>query len=177
MSSKTLTAATFAGALAFVAEGVVQLAHTQAEHFTVAGDYLIEGLFAAGLLLTMAGLLGLQLRQEAGAGRLASVGFSMAMVGQGVHGAVAVATAIHGQDVLGPLVPVAMLVWLSGLVCFAIGTFRARILPRWAGPLLPLSLLAGIAAGPAGPIVLGVAWLAEAALVLTDRYELRPALS
>jgi hypothetical protein len=40
-----------------------------------------------------------------------------------------------------------------------------------------LRALAGIAVGTGGAILLGVAWLAEVALVLNDRYELRPALS
>jgi len=32
---------------------------------------------------------------------------------------------------------------LAGLILFAIGSFRARVFPRWAGPLLPLAWLLG----------------------------------
>jgi hypothetical protein len=53
--------------------------------------------------------------------------------------------------------PGGALVWLIGLVCFGIGTFKAGVLPRYAGWALillePGSILAGLALSPIAPLL------------------------
>ena len=61
---------------------------------------------------------------------------------------------------------------LAGLSLFAIGSFRARVLPRWAGPLLPLAwLLGGPLATSAfrGATLILAAAFSVIALTLPDR--------
>jgi hypothetical protein len=175
LSSKILRALAIAGGLAFVAEGALELAHHQHEHFTVATDYLIEAAFAAGLLLTLAGLLAVHLRQERDLGAVGVWAFRIAIAGQGALGVVALATLARGQDALGPLFPLAVVAWAAGTIAYAVATARARVLPAWLAPALAFGTLVGIALNPGGTILLGALWLTLSATVAVERYPLRPA--
>jgi hypothetical protein len=177
MSSRLLRAATITGALAFIAEGALELAHHQHDHFSGAADYLIEAAFAAGLLLTLAGLFALHLRQERDLGSLGTWSFRVAFCGQGALGIVALATLARGQDALGPLFPVAVLAWVGGTIGYVVATGRAGVLARWVCVALGVGTLVGIAINPGGAIVLGALWLTLGVLVLGERYELRTAVA
>jgi hypothetical protein len=50
-------------------------------------------------------------------------------------------------EALGPVYLLSMLTSLIGVIVFAVGTIRARVLPWWAGPALPVTWLVG---GPVG---------------------------
>ena len=177
MSSKLLRALASIGGLAFIADGVIELAHRQHDPFTVAADYLIEAALACGLLLTLGGFFALHLRQERDLGGLGAWAFRVAIVGQGTLGVVALATLARGEDALGPVFPLAVAAWAGGTIAYAVATDRARVLPRWTAPALGLATIAGIALDPGGAIVLGVLWLALTATVTGKRYRLRPAVA
>lgn len=175
MSNGLLRKLTMAGALAFAAEGVLELAHHQHDHFSGAADYLIEAAFAAGLLLTLAGWFALHLRQERDLGGLGTWSFRVAVCGQGALGIVALATLVRGQDALGPVFPIAVMAWVLGTIGYAVATGRAATFARWVPIAFALGTAAGIVINPGGAIVLGALWLALATTILGERYELRPA--
>ncbi len=177
MSITSLRLAAGIGGLAFIAEGATELAHTQAHRFASVGDYLIEAALAAGLLLTLAGLLALHLRQERDTGQLGAWSFRVAAAGQGALGVVALATLLRGHDALGPVFPIALVAWLLGTVVFAFATYRAAVLPRWVAPTLPVAIIVSVALGHGGTIALGAAWLVLAGALLGDRHALRPAIA
>ncbi len=176
MSGRLLRAVTAAGALAFVSEGALELAHHQHDHFSGAADYLIEAAFALGLLLTLAGLFALHLRQERDLGALGTWSFRVAVCGQGALGIVALATLVRGQDALGPLFPLAVLAWVLGTIGYAVATRGAGVLPRWLAFALAGGTVVGILLNPGGTIVLGALWAIVAVEVLGHRYQLRPAV-
>jgi hypothetical protein len=176
MSGKLLRAVAATGALAFVSEGALELAHHQHDHFSGAADYLIEAAFALGLLLTLAGLFALHLRQERDLRALGTWSFRVAVCGQGALGVVAFATLVRGQDALGPVFPIAVLAWVLGTIGYAVAMLRACALPRWLAFVLAGGTVVGILVNPGGAIVLGGLWLTVATQVLGDRYELRPAV-
>lgn len=177
MSSKFLQTLAIGGALAYIAEGALELAHHQHDQFSDAGDYLIEAAFALGLGLTLAGLFALHLRQERDLGSVGTWAFRVAAAGQGALGVVALATIARGQDALGPLFPIALLAWVAGTIAYAVATARAAILPRWVGPVLAVGTIVGILANPGGTIVLGALWLTFAVTAIGERHRLRPAAS
>jgi hypothetical protein len=175
MSSKLLKTMTMTGAVAFLAEGALELAHHQHEHFSGAADYLIEAAFACGLLLTLAGLFALHLRQERDLGALGIWSFRVAVCGQGALAIVGFATLVRGEDALGPVFPVAVLAWLLGTIAYAVATRRAAVLAGWVPLVLAAGTVVGIVVNPGGAIVLGGLWLVLAATALGERYQLRPA--
>ena len=177
MTIRSLRPVALAGAVAFLAEGALEAVQPQAQPLTSAADFLMEGLFAAGLLLTLAGLLELHLRQGAAAGALGTWGFRLAAVGQGALGLVALASLARGHDVLGPLFAAALLAWLVGTVLTAVAGRRAGVVPAWAATALPVALVAGFAVGAGGLLVLGLAWFAVLAALGAPRTAVRPALA
>jgi hypothetical protein len=156
MSHRTLTTATALGALVLVGEGALELLHPQGDPFTGFTDHLIELLFAAGLALTLTGLLALHRRRPPGAGALADAGLRAAAAGQGVLALLALASAARGHDVGGPFFPLALLALTGGLVAGAVGLARAG---ERRALVLPVALVGAFAAGPGGLALLGAAWL------------------
>src|SRR5215213_11136044 len=114
-------------------------------------SYLIESADALAEVGMLAALVGLRVVQARSLGRLGMAGFAIAFIGTAL---VLVATlwAIvfldrFGETVPGLLFGLGLIGWLVGFVLFGIATFRARVLPRWAGLLLvayPLILIAGV---------------------------------
>ena len=175
MSSARLRLLAAAGAVAFVASGITQLLHSEADPLSSAADYGIEATFAAGLLLTLAGFYALHMRQERDLPAFGGWAFRVAMAGQGLIGIVALATIMRGEDALGPLFPVGVLAWAGGTVVYSLATAKAGVLARWVAPLLAVGTLAGIALDPGGTIVVGALWGTLAGSVLGERSALRPA--
>lgn len=175
MSSKMLQLLARVGAVAFVASGVTELAHHQSDPLSSAADYGIEAGFAAGLLLTLAGLYALHMRQERDVPSFGVWAFRVAFAGQGLLGIVGLATIFRGQDALGPLFPVGVLAWAAGTVVYSVATARAAVLPRWLAPALAIGTVVAIALNPGGAIVLGALWLVLATAVLGEGRALRPA--
>src|SRR4051794_3256180 len=101
MSDRTLQRLALLGSLAFVAQGVAELIHTQGDPFRTAADYGIEAAFAVGIFGTLAGLLAFH-RRAGSMTRFGEGAFRVAAGGQALLGLVVFATLVRGHDVLGP---------------------------------------------------------------------------
>jgi hypothetical protein len=162
------------GALAAMAAGVVWVVSGilavvyQGEHAPgTFADYLVEGTFAAGLLLTAAGMVGLHALQKNNYGRIGRAGFYtvvVASLGQ-VLGTVVL---LAGSTALEWLVfPVGVLAVLVGFVLYGAATLQARVLPRWGGIGLIVGLPVAIALGLyGGSVLFGLFWLALGYILL-----------
>lgn len=143
-----------------------------------AGDRLITasdyGLTALGLPYVLALLLAVTAlhRMHRGAGgRLGTAGYAVAAAGLAGFLPCVLDSLITGDsEALGPLYMLSMLVSAAGLALFAIASFRARVLPSWAGPLLAVAWLAG---GLIGEIVFPGAGLLLAAASVAIAVPLR----
>jgi hypothetical protein len=153
MTSRTLRITAALAAACLLAEGGLELVHEQGQPLTGVLDHLIELLFAAGLLL---GLAVHALLDTRGAGRRA---LRVAAAGQGALGFVALASAARGQDVLGPVFVLALLLWVSGTAGHAVAAWRARLAPRWVAVVPPAALVGSFVVGRGGLVLLGAAWL------------------
>lgn len=124
-------------------------------------DYLVEGTFAVGLLLTVVGMMGLHALQKENYGRIGLGGFwtvVVASLGQ-VLGTVVL---LAGSKALEWLVfPVGVSAVLVGFVLYGATTLQAKVLPRWCGVGLIVGLPVAIALGLyGGNILFGLLWLA-----------------
>jgi hypothetical protein len=137
--------------------------------------YLIESADAIAEAGMLAALIGLHVVQARSLGRLGRVSFVVAFIGTTL---VVVSTLLvlifldrAGETILSLLFISGYLGWLVGFVLFGIATYRARVLPRWAGLLLvayPLIIIAGFHVE--GPVILvGLLWLALAYALWTRR--------
>ena len=143
------------GAVVLVAQGVAAAATEQNTKYAGStGDALSDGLLAAGLLLTLAGL---EAVRRALSRRMAAA----AIVGQ-----VALLISIlatmgrRTQKALDAVFVVGTLVWLVGLIAIAITAARRRERHWRAAIALPLAGLAALAFQDAGGgALLGLVWL------------------
>lgn len=155
---------TAAGGVVLVAQGVAAAATEQNTKYAGStGDALSDGLLAAGLLLTLAGLEALR---RVLSRRMAAV----AMVGQVALLISILATMAAGREALDVVFVVGTLVWLVGLTAIAIAA--ARTSERSWRPVvaLPLAGLAALAFQDAGGgALLGLVWLVLSARSATQR--------
>ncbi len=151
-----------AAAVAFAALTVVQIsAPRQTQPFTRTTDYVIEALFLAGLIATVAVTAALQRwhRGRDGWSRLGAVG--AAVFGTGTTGlAVAAAlTLLAGRNEVVALFGVGMLTAFTGSLILAVAAFRAALLPRPIAVLIGVHLpLAAVVGEPAGVVVMALLW-------------------
>jgi peptidoglycan/LPS O-acetylase OafA/YrhL len=164
-TTQTLPAAALAAAVLFALTGLMELLHVQAQPFAGVLDYAIEGAFAAALA---AGALAAWALRERGARRA----WTAAAAGHGVLAATAAATFARGQDALGPLFLLGLLVLTGGLLAAAAADPRGRRATRGAGVVLLVGWVASIAAGTT--LLSGAGWLLVAALA-TGRLAARAA--
>src|SRR5215207_9631929 len=137
--------------------------------------YLIESADAIAEAGMLASLIGLHVVQARSLGRWGRVSFVVAFIGTALVLVSTLWSVIllyrFGTRVPGLLFGLGLLGWLVGFVLFGIATFRARVLPRWAGLLLvayPLVLMAGVPIE--GPLILvGLLWLALGYALWTQR--------
>jgi hypothetical protein len=119
-------------------------------------DYAIELAFAAALAAGAAACWALRLRGVRRA-------WGAAAAGHGVLAVAAAATFARGQDALGPLFLLGLLVLTGGLLAATVADARGRVAPRGAGLALLVGWVASLAAGTT--LVSGAGWLVVAALV------------
>jgi hypothetical protein len=167
--------AAMAAGVVWVISGILAIVY-QGEHApgTIA-DYLVEGSFAVGLLLTVVGIVSLHALQKENYGRIGRGGFwtvVVASLGQ-VLGTVVL---LAGSTALAWLVfPVGVLAVLVGFVLYGAATLQARVLPRWCGVGLIVGLPLAIALGLyGGNILFGLLWLALGYLLLQRVQAERP---
>ncbi len=157
------------GGALYVVLGAVQLASPeQSDPFSRASDYLVQILLVLSLLLTLAGFVALHLRQ-AGVygGPRGWTGFRAVMIGQGAMLATAVVSLATGGLTLGFLYFAGVCLLLVGLALLPVATYRAGILPHWSAYLV--GALAAIILGGFGTVVVGLAWIALAYVLWSER--------
>jgi len=153
-------AAILAGGV-WVVSGILAIVYQGVHAPGTFADYLVEGTFAAGLLLTAAGMVGLHGLQRENYGRIGRAGFYtvvVATLGQFLGTVVLLA----GSTALAWLVfPVGVLAVLVGFVLYGAATLQARVLPRWCGVGLIVGLPVAIALGLyGGNVLFGLLWMA-----------------
>jgi hypothetical protein len=156
-TDSSLPAAALAAAVLFALTGLLELLHTQVQPFAGAMDYAVEGAFAAALAAGAAACWALR---DRGARRA----WSAAAAGHGVLAVAAAATFVRGQDALGPLFLLGLLVLTGGLAAAALADARRGVAPRWVGLALAAGWVASLAAGTT--LLAGLGWLAVAALAV-----------
>ena len=128
-------------------------------HLSTAADYAFTALLIPFVLATLAAITMLHRIQDGKDGRLGKAGYIAASVALAAFIPCAIDSLATGNaQALGPVYILAIVCSVAGLALFGIGSSRARALPRWAGPLLPLAWLLG------GPLATGA--LRGATLVL-----------
>ena len=142
------------GGAGLVVANVLLVLNPDARDFDAVGDYLAVGVLAAAVLLTLAGLVGVHLRQRDSYGRLGRVGMLLALVGEA---AVGVASVRLNEWVF----LVTAVTGLVGFVLLAVAIARAPALPHWSGFLLLVGFVALFAVGDGdfGIALSGVVWL------------------
>src|SRR5215213_897636 len=102
-------------------------------------------LFVVALLLTAVGLVGLHTLQRGSYGLLGQVGFYLALVAVAARILGAVLFLAGSSIHEGYPIPVASIGMMLGFVLYGVATLQARVLPRWYGVALivsmPVSLL------------------------------------
>jgi hypothetical protein len=141
------------GTLAAAALAAMDLfAITSDTRYTSLMDYLFTANgfpFVLGPLLAIIGIHSIQRPRDGLAGR---IGFAVMAIGLIGFLPPLVASLITKQaDALGPVYFLSMLTSLIGVIVFAAGTIRARVLPWWAGPALAVTWLVGGPVGEGGP--------------------------
>ncbi len=136
-----LTAAAVAAASALVD---LLAPPSSGSHLSTAADYAFTALLVPFALAMIAVIVVLHRMQDGKDGLAGKVGYIVASVALAAFIPCAVDSLATGNSqALGPVYILAILGSLAGLILFAIGSFRAWVLPRWAGPLLPVAWLLG----------------------------------
>ena len=127
------------GAMAAVFAGAAWIAWVPFRIFGSPSFYEDAGFAVLSLALigTLGGLVGLNALQQARYGRLGQVGFYFAFVG--TLFALMIRLYLR-DDVLDAMLVLGFFGMIVGFVLLGIATLRARVLPRWSGLLLILSL-------------------------------------
>lgn len=124
---------------------------SSAKTLTTAADYTFTAMLIPFVLATLAAITRLHQLHNRTDGRLGTAGFWLACAGFTGFLPCAIASLVTGESqALSPLYILSILASLAGLAAFAVAVFRARLLPRWAGPVLPIAWLLG------GPVTAGL---------------------
>jgi hypothetical protein len=153
----------------YVVLGAVQLASTeQADPFFRTSDYLIQILLVLSLLLTLAGFVEPHLRQAGVySGPRGWTGYRALPDDGGAMLAAAVVSLATGGLTLGFLYFAGVCLLLVGLALLPVATYSAGILPHWSAYLV--GALAAIIFGGFGTVVVGLAWIALAYVLWSER--------
>jgi hypothetical protein len=153
--------AAMAAGVVWVVSGILAIVYQGVHAPGTFADYLVNGTFAAGVLLTAAGMVGLHALQKDNYGRIGRAGF-YAVVVASLGQVLGTVVFFAGSTALEWLVfPVGVLAVLVGFVLYGAATLQARVLPRWCGVGLVVGLPVAIALGLyGGNILFGLLWLA-----------------
>jgi hypothetical protein len=150
------------GALAAMLAGVVWIAYAL---LGLAGANQEESgpldiLIIIAWLLQVAGLIGFHTLQKENYGRIGRAGFYTFVVGAPAQ-SLGLLLVLAGSLTLGEiLINVGGFGILVGLVLYGAATLQARVLPRWCGIALIVSLPLTILLQDYGGLVFGLVWLA-----------------
>ncbi len=119
----------------------------------------LDALFIIGVLLTLAGLVGLHALQKRNYGRIGQAGFYTVILSS-LAQILGLVVFLAGSEALGWLIGLGSLGVLVGFVLYGAATLQARVLPRWCGVGLIVGLPVTIALENYGTILFGLLWLA-----------------
>jgi hypothetical protein len=159
------------GGLAAMVGGVVWITYTL---LGLAGGDLEESnpldiLIITAWLLQVVGLVGFHTLQKRNYGRIGRGGFYTFIVGAPTQ-ALGLLLLLAGSEALGePLIGLGGLGILVGLILYGAATLQARVLPRWCGIALIVSLPVTILLGEYGGIFFGLVWLALGYMLWSQR--------
>jgi hypothetical protein len=120
-------------------------------------------------LLQVIGLVGFHTLQKRNYGRIGQGGFYTFIVGAPTQ-ALGLLLLLAGSETLSELlIGVGGVGILIGLVLYGAATLQARVLPRWCGIALIVSLPVTILLGAYGGILFGVVWIALGYVLWTQR--------
>ena len=158
-------------AVLFAATAVVDIPHDQPVHFRTPVDYLLELLFA--LALSAASIACQAWACQSGCratGRASRLAVGSAAGGFLLLAASAWSTAARGQDSLGPVFLLGLLLLVGSAVALLVLDLRRRVAPRFAGITFALATVGMIALGDGyGVLAWTAGWVAIAALSQTTR--------
>ena len=160
MNRSILSAATFAGAAAFLVLAGIHVTHgTFDDQLTTAVDYANDSAFTIALLGSAAAA---QLLRSHGAGAkgvfLATFGPLLVAVGVGAGLVLG-----HSPSWFAAAGVPGNLLWLAGLIVLAVWARRSRALPAWLAFALPLCVICGVGLGEFGGSVVAAVVLAAIA--------------
>ena len=167
---RPLAVVAMVGGVLYLVAGLVQLVSSeQTDPFSRASDYLIQILLVLSLLLTLAGFVALHHLLQAGGyrGVRGWTGFRAAVIGQGAMLVSALVSLTTGSLALSFLYFAGVCLLLVGLALLPVATYRAEILPHWSAYLV--AALAAIIFGSFGTVVVGLAWIALAYVLWSQR--------
>lgn len=144
-----------AGVLACLLIAAIDLfAHTASEgRFEGAADYWYTADLFPFVLGPLLLLIAVRRVQGGRDGALGTVGFVVTTLGfLGFLPCGVAALVTRDPMALGPVYMLSMLATVAGLVLSAIAMVRARVLPRWAGPVLLAGWVVGGPIGDGGPL-------------------------
>ncbi len=120
-------------------------------------------------LLQVIGLVGFHTLQKRNYGRIGQGGVYTFIVGAPTQ-ALGLLLLLAGSETLSELlIGVGGVSILIGLVLYGAATLQARVLPRWCGIALIVSLPVTILLGAYGGILFGVVWIALGYVLWTQR--------
>jgi hypothetical protein len=153
--------AAMAAGVVWVESGILAIVYQGVHTPGTFADYLVEGTFAAGVLLTAVGMVGLHALQRENYGRIGRAGFYSVVIAS-VAQFLGTVVRLLGSTALEFLVfPLGVLGVLVGFVLYGAATLQARVLPRWCGVGLIVGLPIAIALGLyGGNVLFGLFWLA-----------------
>ena len=155
-------AALVAGTL-FAATAAIDIPHIQGQPFAGPLDYTLEAVFAGAL---WSAALALFLLSRAATGRGRRVAWRVPAVSCALVGTAATATLVAGQDVLGPVFMLGLLLVLGGYLVLAVLDLRRRLTPRFTGIALAAGSIGMLALGEGvGTLAWAAAWFGVAALL------------
>jgi hypothetical protein len=132
-------------------------------YLTTTVDYVNDGSFFAGLVLSLAGLWGLR-RWGAPIGAVVTAAVGQVLVAFGVL--VALVTGVSPDWFVVVGLPGNLIAWV-GFIWLAVWAWRRRATPRWVALLMALSVPVGVGvAEQGGSIVTAVLWCAVGAQLL-----------
>jgi tellurite resistance protein TehA-like permease len=153
----------------FAATAAIDIPHTQHQPFTTVADYALELLFAAALVSASVACHVWTCLQP---GRGARIAVGTAASGFGFLGISALATAARGQDSLGPVFLLGLVLLLGAAVSLLVLDLRRRLAPRFAGITFALGMVAMLVLGEGyGVLAWTASWAAVAALSQVGRRE------
>ena len=137
-----------------------------------ASVYVFTALLVPFALVTLWALADLRFSVQAADGRLGSAGFRIAATGLILLIPPAISSlATGGEQSLGPIYMVGMLLSLVGIVLLSLALVRAGALTRWVAIALPAAWLLGgpIAPFPGATLILAAVFIA---LAITQRSQI-----